>query len=378
MKNSNSLKNETIINNNSTTIQKGSKAMTPSTYLINNTNEYINSSLIKEIDFLSQYKYLKSGYDNLDDATSLYPGLYVLGAVSSLGKTTFIHQMADQIAMSGTPVLYISLEMSTLELVSKSLARESAIINQLDADKSKSAIEIRNKDISPVEMQEVVDNYLQKSASNLAIVENIYGMSVKDIEKVIEDYIKEYNINPVVIIDYLQCISMGGTQNIRVQIDDVIDKLMQIQNNNNLIMLVISSFNRANYNKQSDFTSFKESGKIEYSADVIWALQLAEVSNIDYEKASEDEKRKLYQKAKSENPRKVELVVLKNRFGEIGNKFEFTYYPKYDLFLPLGTSISNYANQNHQSYHQLTLEELLKFVDAPDGVPFLNEQKGDE
>ena len=59
MKNSNSLKNETVNNNNSTTIQKGSNAMTTSTYLINNTNEYINTSLIKEIDFLSQYKWMQ-------------------------------------------------------------------------------------------------------------------------------------------------------------------------------------------------------------------------------------------------------------------------------------------------------------------------------
>ena len=376
MKNSNSLKNETIINNNSTTIQKGSNAMTTSTYLINNTNEYINTSLIKEIDFLSQYKYLKSGYDNLDAETSLYPGLYVLGAVSSLGKTTFIHQMADQIAMSGTPVLYISLEMSTLELVSKSLARESAVINQLDADKSKSAIDIRNEGILSAEVQDIVDSYSQKAASNLTIAESTFGMSIKDIENVIENYIKEYNTTPVVIIDYLQCISIGD--NIRAQIDDVIRTLKQIQKRNSLTMFVISSFNRANYTKQVDFTSFKESGMIEYTADVVWGLQLSEISSVNFENANDDEKRKLYQKAKSENPRKVELVVLKNRFGKIGNEFEFTYYPKYDLFLPVGTSISKYANHNHQGYHQLTLEELLKFEDAPDGVPFLDKVKGGE
>lgn len=373
MKYLNSLKNETV-NNNTSTTQKGIDTMTTSTYLINNTNEYINTSLNKEIDFFSNYKHLKSGYENLDVATSLYPGLYVLGAVSSLGKTTFIHQMADQIAMSGTPVLYISLEMSTLELVSKSLARESAIINQLDADKSKSAIDIRSEGILSMEMQDIVDSYSQKAASNLTIAESTFGMSIKDIEKVIEDYIQESKIAPVVIIDYLQCISIG--ENIRAQIDDVVRTLKQIQKRNSLTMFVISSFNRANYTKPVDFTSFKESGMIEYTADVVWGLQLSEVSSVNFENASDDEKRKLYQKAKSENPRKVELVVLKNRFGEIGNKFEFTYYPKYDLFLPLGISISNYANHNHQGFHQLTIEELFKFEDAPDGVPFLNEQKG--
>ena len=376
MEKSNTLKNATVNNNNSTTTQKGNNTMTPSNYLINKTNEYINTSLNKEIDFFSNYKHLKSGYSNLDAATSLYPGLYVLGAVSSLGKTTFIHQMADQIAMSGTSVLYISLEMSTLELVSKSLARESAIINQLDADKSKSAIDIRSEGILSEEMQDIVDSYSQKAASNLTIAESTFGMSIKDIEKVIEDYIQESTIAPVVIIDYLQCISIG--ENIRAQIDDVVRTLKQIQKRNSLTMFVISSFNRANYIKPVDFTSFKESGMIEYTADVVWGLQLTEVSSVNFENANDDEKRKLYQKAKSENPRKVELVVLKNRFGEIGNKFEFTYYPKYDLFLPLGISISNYSNHNHQGYHQLTIEDLFKFEDAPDGVPFLDKKKGGE
>ncbi len=52
---------------------------------------------------------------------SLYPGLYVLGAISSLGKTTFCGQMADQLAFVGEHVLYFSLEQTRLELVTKGL-----------------------------------------------------------------------------------------------------------------------------------------------------------------------------------------------------------------------------------------------------------------
>ena len=42
-----------------------------------------------------------TGYKELDDIQPLYPGLYVLGAIPSLGKATFMHQMADQIAEQG-------------------------------------------------------------------------------------------------------------------------------------------------------------------------------------------------------------------------------------------------------------------------------------
>ena len=36
----------------------------------------------------------------------------------------------------------------------------------------------------------------------------------------------------------------------------------------------ISSFNRVNYFQQVSFESFKESCNIEYSADVVWSLQM--------------------------------------------------------------------------------------------------------
>ena len=39
-------------------------------------------------------------------------------------------------------------------------------------------------------------------------------------------------------------------------------------------LIIISSFNRVNYYRQVSFESFKESGNIEYTADVVWALQM--------------------------------------------------------------------------------------------------------
>ncbi len=70
---------------------------------------------------------------------SLYPGLYVIGAISSLGKTTFANQMADQIAEQGKSVLYISLEQSSLELTAKSISR---ITRELNWKTARTAMEI--------------------------------------------------------------------------------------------------------------------------------------------------------------------------------------------------------------------------------------------
>src|SRR5947209_5899771 len=50
----------------------------------------------------------------------------VLGA-PNCGKTTFVHQMADHIANSGRPVLYVTTEDSPYDLLAKTLARISGV-----------------------------------------------------------------------------------------------------------------------------------------------------------------------------------------------------------------------------------------------------------
>jgi replicative DNA helicase len=84
-----------------------------------------------------------------------------------------------------------------------------------------------------------------------------------------------------------------------------------------------------------DFESFKESGGIEYTADVIWGLQL-DVMNDDIFNSEKKlkEKRETVRIAKKQRPRKIQLVCLKNRYGISNYECGFNYDPVYDLFLP--------------------------------------------
>ena len=83
---------------------------------LTNIYSYVESveegvTLDSDLMRFQQYKDRKTGYSNIDAKMRLYPGLYVLGAISSLGKTTFCGQMADQLASAGEQVnmYYISL-----------------------------------------------------------------------------------------------------------------------------------------------------------------------------------------------------------------------------------------------------------------------------
>ncbi len=99
-------------------------------------------------------------------------------------------------------------------------------------------------------------------------------------------------------------------------------------------MLVISSLNRSNYIAPIDFESFKESGGIEYTADVVWGLQLSIMNNAAFNSSQEIiKKREIVRVAKAEIPRKLQLVCLKNRYGRSSYECDFDYYPESDLFV---------------------------------------------
>ena len=108
---------------------------------------------------------------------------------------------------------------------------------------------------------------------------------------------------PVVFIDYLQILQpeqdeKGRTQTTKETVDTTVTELKRISREQGLTVFVISSVNRANYLTPIDFESLKESGGIEYTADVIWGLQLQILNDklFDSPKDNIKEKEKIHGK----------------------------------------------------------------------------------
>ena len=81
-----------------------------------------------------------------------------------------------------------------------------------------------------------------------------------------------------------------------------------------------------------DFEAFKESGGIEYTADVVLGLQVSAIHDPIFDKEGKiKEKREKIAQAKDADPREIELVCLKNRYGRRYTA-QFTYYPQYDCY----------------------------------------------
>lgn len=294
-----------------------------------NTFSYIDEFMAEDMQHFNRER--KTGFQNFDKITGgLYPALYVLAAISSLGKTSYALQMADQLAERGEDVLFFSLEMSRLELVSKSLARTEA---QLHPDKIITSTMIRKG----AEVPDAVKKYKETVGRRLSIVEGNFDANISFIGEYIRKYMEKTGTRPVVFIDYLQILQPAtedARKGKREAIDNTVSELKRLSRELDAPIVVISSVNRANYQAPVCFESLKESGNIEYSADVVLGLQLQCLNESLFESETKTvEKRERVMKEKQANPRKIELVALKNRFGVSSFSCYYNYYPGKDLFI---------------------------------------------
>ncbi len=297
---------------------------------------------LKELETNKEKPAIKTNFGPLDDYLSggLHTGLYVIGAVSSLGKTTFINQLTDDIAKNGYDVLFFSLEMGRNEIISKSLSREM-FRKAKDKSLPLSALEIQNLRFHGIAEQmkkqrellrEAIKEY-GNSARHVSIIEGGFDTGVNEIKEIIERYISLNKTKPIVVIDYLQILKQSSNFfSDKQAVDHNITQLKKLSRNNDLVIFVVSSFNRDSYLTPVSFASFKESGAIEYTADVVFGLELSIVKTFTGKGGKED-REKAINEAKSKGERELDLVTLKNRFGSPYFRINMTYYPKFNLFL---------------------------------------------
>lgn len=337
--------NEALTGNRAEFIKAVSRAKTQAAAKPDSVQSYIDFLMGGEIEQFRAAKDRKTGFPNLDaQAGGLYTGLYCVAATSSLGKTTFCHQMADQLATMGEDVLFFSMEQSRLELVSKSIARTTAQQNMQTAVTS---LSIR-KGYLPGYVQKAALDYRNTVGDRLSVIEGNFNCNISFIGEYIRQYIRRTGCKPVVFIDYLQILQPDEThirQTVKETVDNTVTELKRISREFDLTVFIISSINRMNYLTPIDFESLKESGNIEYTCDVIYGLQLQCLNNslFDDPKMKIKEKRKKIREEKAENPRKIELLCLKNRYGIANFSCYFDYYPANDLFVP-GTLDTKYID----------------------------------
>ena len=316
---------------------------------------YTLDAFMDEIQLSKRAPFYSTGFESIDNILDggLYAGLYVVGAISSLGKTTFCLQVMDNIAERGQDVLIFSLEMARRELMAKSISRLT-LLNDIDSNQTTRNAKTtrgiltgkRYEKYSETEKKLItysIDTY-KDYAERIYISEGVGNIGVEQIKQRVGRHLKYSEKPPVVLVDYLQILAPYNDRATDKQnTDKAVLELKRLSRDYNVPVVAVSSFNRDNYTQPVNLSSFKESGAIEYSADVLIGLQY---NGMDYKK---DEKGKFEggttrdtrirtlieeqeARGKAGQNQSIQVKILKNRNGAKGSTV-LDFYPMFNCFM---------------------------------------------
>ena len=326
---------------------------------------------------------ISTGFPTLDNALNggLTNCFVILGALSSMGKTTFCLQMADQMAAAGKDVLYIALEQGKAELMAKSISRtlyqryirldDGGAIPLAEYEHWKGSY--TQLEISAIEIRTRYRHLpaADKDAIGLALAEYAQGagqriyyreargadVNAGHIRQAVAEHKEKTGNAPIVVIDYLQLLASETVRDARTGLlipkareereilNNSIKSLTAISRDFGTIVVGISAFNRNSYNADAGMDSFNGSSRIEYSADVLMALEPDRTAVIDDGHSWDELKgggqrfnyKKFTQHYSADANGKggvmpMSLTLLKNRNGRKDIAVSFDYKPKCDTF----------------------------------------------
>lgn len=316
---------------------------------------YQLQSFINDIERSERAAFIPTGFPALDSVLDggLYSGLYILGAVSSLGKSSFALQIADQIAQRGNDVIIFSLEMAKNELIAKSVSRHTLLEDLRQYQTTQHAKTTRGiltgsryKSYSDTErgiIKDAINSYAEY-AQNIYISVGMGDFGIDRIRETVERHIKLTGRTPAVVLDYLQIVSPADPRATdKANTDKCVLELKRLSRDYSLPVLAISSFNRDNYTAPVNLSSFKESGAIEYGSDVLLGLQY---EGMDYKKGEKDGDREKrireltktnLENGKNGKAQRIQVKVLKNRNGSKGEAV-IEFYPMFNYFKEAATA----------------------------------------
>jgi replicative DNA helicase len=239
-----------------------------------------------------------TGITKLDHyLNGLAVGLYILAGAPGVGKTTLSLQIAIAAAASKVPVIYVTYENSPANLTLKALCANARI--------PCSSVERGIADLTPLIR---ASERLEPTLSRLALIEGTSRLTLAQVRgKAFQALARHKAERCLIIFDYLQRASHTvGYDQMRYNVSALAGELRDMANRLKSPVVAISSQNRSSgdYGKgggSANLDSLKESGDLEYSADVVMFLRLSD-------------------KRPSNPPAKaVDLVLAKNRFGDTGS-----------------------------------------------------------
>ena len=180
-------------------------------YLETSTDNYIQDFVNGIADSVNT-PCIPTGFPMLDEVLDggLYEGLYIVGAISSLGKTTLVTQIADQVAKQGHDVLIFSLEMARSEVMAKSISRHTIMEVLQTGGDTKNAKTVRGitagvryanyNDTEKELIKNAVTAY-SDYAKHIYLTEGVGDLGARQIRETVEKHTRYTGNTPLVIVD---------------------------------------------------------------------------------------------------------------------------------------------------------------------------------
>ncbi len=208
------------------------------------------SDSYKEVIELGEVKGLYTGFNKLDQITNGLWGYIVLAAGPGEGKSVFALNVAKKVALRGIPVLIVSLEMKTIELMFRLISDEQNIpVREVMANKYNADEAMRSR--IPELPLTILDNG---------------SMTVEDLAAHAKGMFKRQK--GLIIIDYLQLLTTNKKTNNREQeIATISRRLKQLQMELDIPILALSQLSRDKNRKYYQLSDLRESGALEQDAN---------------------------------------------------------------------------------------------------------------
>ncbi|UMB61241.1 replicative DNA helicase [Lutibacter sp. A80] len=221
---------------------------------------------IQEISNKSGMSGVATGFTRLDELTSGWQpsDLVILAARPGMGKTAFVMSMAKNMAIDfGTPAAIFSLEMSSVQLITRMISSETGI----------SSGKLRKGNLEPHEWEQL--NVKVKNLSKAPIfIDDTPSLSIFDLRAKARRLASQHGIK-IIIIDYLQLMTAGSSSNgnREQEISTISRNLKALAKELSIPVIALSQLSRAvetrGGSKRPLLSDLRESGAIEQDADIV-------------------------------------------------------------------------------------------------------------
>lgn len=244
---------------------------------------------------------LETGFDDFDQLTGGLQNseLIILAARPSMGKTALAMNIAEHAALQArVPVLFVSLEMSAIELGDRLLCSVAEVNGQ----------RLRNGTITGDERRKLVQSAAEVSQAPL-FIDDSPSRTMTEIAANARRMKRREGLG-LIVIDYLQLIDPDRSSDPRQeQVAKIARRLKGLAREMEVPVLCLAQLNRqveSTRDNKPQLSHLRESGAIEQDADVVMFVHREE-----YYQTNEEDRERFRGEA--------DLIVRKQRNGPVGD-----------------------------------------------------------